>query len=374
MLNREFDLNNLIKKQRVTIIYGPRRVGKTTLLRSFLSDYPSKYKLDSGDNITTRHIFDSNRFEDLLDYVFGYDLLAIDEAQQIENIGMGLKILVDRKPDLSIIVTGSSSFSIKQNLGEPLTGRKREIVLFPFSQKELLAVYNKFELKEKLDEFLIFGSYPEVALATNVNEKIELLNELVNSYLLKDILSIERIRGSRQLLDLLKLLAFQVGNEVSINELAAQVHLDTKTVHKYIDLLEKSFVIQRLTPFNRNLRKEISKKNKYYFLDNGIRNGVILQFNKLRDRNDSGQLFENFMVMERLKRNSNSRIFLNSYFWRTFDKKEIDLIEEKDGLLSAFEFKWSINKKYRAPKDWSESYPGSSFEVISQDNYLDFIL
>ncbi|MHC1738728.1 MAG: ATP-binding protein [Ignavibacteriaceae bacterium] len=374
MLNREFDLSNLIKKQRVTIIYGPRRVGKTTLLKSFLSNYPLKYKLDSGDNITTRHIFDSNRFEDLLDYVSGYDLLAIDEAQQIENIGMGLKILVDQKPDLSIIVTGSSSFSIKQNLGEPLTGRKREIVLFPFSQRELLAKYNKFELKEKLDDFLIFGSYPEVALTTNVNEKIELLNELVNSYLLKDILTIDRIRGSRQLLDLLKLLAFQVGNEVSINELATQVHLDTKTVQKYIDLLEKSFVIQRLTPFNRNLRKEISKKNKYYFLDNGIRNGVILQFNKLKDRNDYGQLFENFMVIERLKRNSNSRIFLNSYFWRTFDKKEIDLIEERDGLLSAFEFKWNSNKKYLAPKDWSASYPGSSFEIISQDNYFDFIL
>ena len=316
MLQRDFNLNSLVQSGKVLVIYGPRRTGKTTILRNYLNNCGLKYKLDSGDDIRTASILGSRNFESILEYAAGYDLIAIDEAQQIKNIGMGLKIIVDNIPNIKVIATGSSSFDIKQNIGEPLTGRKREITLYPFSQKEMLAKYNKFELREKLNDFLVFGSYPDAALAETRNEKIEILVELVNSYLLKDILALENLRASKQLVDLLKLLAFQVGSEVSLNELATQVSLDVKTVQKYLDILEKSFVIKRLTSFSRNLRKEVSTKSKYFFVDNGIRNGIILSFNKIEDRDDKGKLFENFLMIERIKKNSNNRLHYNSYFWR----------------------------------------------------------
>lgn len=374
MIKRKFELSELIKRQKVLVIYGPRRVGKTTLLREFLTRTELKYKLESGDNIRTQEVFNSQDFELINNWAQGYDLIALDEAQQIKNIGMGLKILVDNNPDLFIIATGSSSFSLSQQIGEPLTGRKKTLQLHPFSQEELLNKYNQYELKEKLEEFLIFGSYPEVVTAGKQTEKIEILQELVNSYLLKDILSLENIRGSKSLHDLLKLLAFQVGSEVSMNELSNNLKIDVKTVGRYIDLLEKGFIIRRHNSFSRNLRNEIAKKSKYYFLDNGIRNGVILQFNQLKDRNDTGALFENFMIMERNKYLSNNSFLVNSYFWRTYNKHEIDLIEERDGKLSAFEFKWSMDAKVKEPKDFLNEYAGSDFKVINQANYLDFIL
>ncbi|MFA5804590.1 MAG: ATP-binding protein [Melioribacteraceae bacterium] len=374
MIKRYFEIDNLLQNQKVLVIYGPRRVGKTTLLKNYLTGFPQKYKLDSGDNISVQHILSSQDFVLIKDYAQGYDLIAIDEAQQIKNIGMGLKILVDNNPNLKIIVTGSSSFDLSQKIGEPLTGRKRTITLYPFSQQELLAKYNKFELKEKLDEFLIFGSYPEVITTETRSEKIEVLNELVNSYLLKDILAIENIRGSKSLFDLLKLLAFQVGSQVSLNELSTQLKIDVKTVGRYIDILEKGFVIKRLSAFSRNLRNEVAKKSKYYFWDNGIRNAVILQFNQLKNRNDVGQLFENFMMLERIKYLSNNFIHTQSYFRRTYSGQEIDLIEEREGKLLAFEFKFSETASVRAPKDFLNEYIDSKFSVVNTKNYLDFIL
>ena len=374
MLQRDINLNSLVRSGKVLVIYGPRRTGKTTILRNYLNNCGLKYKLDSGDDIRTASILGSRNFESILEYAAGYDLIAIDEAQQIKNIGMGLKIIVDNIPNIKVIATGSSSFDIKQNIGEPLTGRKREITLYPFSQKEMLAKYNKFELREKLNDFLVFGSYPDAALAETRNEKIEILVELVNSYLLKDILALENLRASKQLVDLLKLLAFQVGSEVSLNELATQVSLDVKTVQKYLDILEKSFVIKRLTSFSRNLRKEVSTKSKYFFVDNGIRNGIILSFNKIVDRDDKGKLFENFLMIERIKKNSNNRLHYNSYFWRTIDKKEIDLIEDKDASLNGYEFKFSPGKQYKIPKAWMEAYPNSPVEIVTSENYLEFLL
>ena len=373
MLKRFYNLDKLIKKGKVLILYGPRRVGKTTLVNDFLSKTNLKYKLDSGDNIRVQQILSSQDFDKILDYTSGYQLLAIDEAQQISNIGMGLKILVDQNPNLIIIATGSSSFDLSQKVGEPLTGRKKIIILYPFSQLELLDIYNKYELKEKLENFLIFGSYPDVVLAKNRNEKIEFLEELVNSYLLKDILTLEKIKSSQQLLDLLKLIAFQVGSLVSLNELAKQIKLDVKTVARYLDILEKSFIIKKVTGFSRNLRKEIVKKSKYYFLDNGIRNAVISQFNKLTDRNDVGFLFENFMFSERLKNNAYKNKFGSIYFWRTYDGQEIDLIEERDGNLIGFEFKWSSKSKEKTPKDWKMNYPDASYKIINKENYLKFL-
>ena len=373
IIKRSINLEKLAKKGRTAVIYGPRRAGKTTLLQAFLAGSGKKYKLDSGDNRKTREIMSSEDFDKITGYAAGYEIVAIDEAQKIPGIGQGLKILTDQSPELSVIATGSSSFELSQQIGEPLTGRKRTVILFPLSQIEMLAKYNKFELKERLAEFLVFGSYPEVAIAKTRREKIEALEEINNSYLLRDIFSLEKIKGSKQLSDLLKLVAFQVGHEVSLNELAAQVKLDVKTVDRYLDLLEKSFVLKKLTAFSRNLRGEIATKNKYYFLDNGIRNAVISQFNDLENRNDTGQLFENFLVMERLKANAAKKRVGSAYFWRSYSGEEVDYIEERNGKLAGYEFKWAKNKA-KKPKLWLGAYPGAEWKVINKDNYLDFVL
>ena len=372
MIKRFYDFKNLIKKQKVLVIYGPRRIGKTTLLNDFLSQTKLKYKLDSGDNIKTQQILSSQDFSLMSEYAAGYELIAIDEAQQIPNIGLGLKILIDQIPGLIIIATGSSSFDLAQQIGEPLTGRKITKILYPISQIELLARNNKFELKEKLEEFLIFGSYPEVITAKTRSEKIVVLEEITNSYLLKDVLSLEKVRNAKPLLNLLKLIAFQVGSEVSLNELATQVKLDVKTVDRYLDILEKAFVIKRIGALSRNLRKEIASKCKYYFFDNGVRNAVISQFNSLSDRNDAGALWENFIVMERIKKQTYQLIYSNNYFWRTYDQKEIDWVEERDGKLYGYEIKWG-NKKHKEPKLWKETYDNAEFKIINQNNYLDFV-
>lgn len=367
------NLENYLRAGKVLIIYGPRRVGKTTLLENFLAQTNLKYKIDSGDNIRTREILGSQDFQKILPYLENYELIGIDEAQQIPGIGLGLKIIVDQKPQIKVIATGSSSFDLANQIGEPLTGRKRTLTLYPISQLELLEIYNHFELKEKLEEFLVFGSYPEVLTTSGKKEKIEIVEEIVNSYIFKDILALERIKGPQVLLNLLKLLAFQIGNEVSLNELGTQLNLDIKTVQRYLDLLEKSFIITRLTGFSRNLRKEIAKKQKYYFLDNGIRNGVISQFNGFENRNDIGQLWENFLITERIKKREYKNIYGTSYFWRTYDQQEVDMIEEREGKLFGYECKWSAKKNNAAPKDWLKAYSNATFEIITPENYLDFI-
>jgi predicted AAA+ superfamily ATPase len=366
------DLNKYLKSNKALIIYGPRQVGKTTLLQNFLAATKLKYKLDSGDNIQTQHILGSQNFNLIREYAQGYELVAIDEAQRIKNIGLGLKIIVDQMPGIKIIATGSSSFELSGQVGEPLTGRKITLTLYPVSQIELSNLYNPYEIKNKLEEWLIFGSYPEVVAAANKTEKIKLLEEIVQAYLLKDILNLERVRSSKMLLDLLRLLAFQVGSEVSLTELARQIGIDYKTVARYLDLFEKSFVIYNLRGFSRNLRKEITKKSKYYFYDNGVRNAVISNFNKLELRNDTGMLWENFLFIERLKKRTYQSIYANNYFWRTWDQKEIDLVEEREGKLFGYEFKWG-RKSLKPPKEWGKAYPDSEFAIISQENYLEFI-
>lgn len=369
------NLQKYLKTQKVLVIYGPRRIGKTTLLKNFLDKTDLKYKLDSGDNIRTQQILSSQDFSQILEYARGYDLITIDEAQHIPNIGMGLKIIVDQVPGIKIIATGSSSFELSNQIGEPLTGRKIVLKLFPIAQMELLDKYNKFELKEKLAEYLIFGSYPEVITAQSKTEKITYLEEIINSYLLKDILSFERIKGSEVLLNLLKLLAFQIGNLVSLTELATQLKINVRTVERYINLLEKNFIILHLGGFSRNLRKEIVKKNKYYFWDNGIRNAIISQFNSLDLRNDIGSLWENFLIIERIKKRAYKNIYSNSYYWRTHDGQEIDLVEEREGRLFVYEFKWGgLDKKIVLPTDWKKNYLNSTFEIITPKNYLDFIV
>jgi len=373
MLTRYYNsLKSILPENRVLIIYGSRRVGKTFLLNHLLRSSGFHYKIDSGDNIRIKEILGSGDFKLLSEYVAGYDLIAIDEAQEVSDIGLGLKILVDNHPDLKLIATGSSSFDLSQKIGEPLTGRKRILTLFPFAQGELLLQQNPFELKERLPEFLVFGTYPEVVLAGSKQEKTEILEELVGSYLLKDILSLENIRNPKVLFHLLKLLAFQVGNLVSINELAKQLHVDGKTVSRYLDLLEKTFILFRIGSYSSNPRKEITKKNKYFFFDNGIRNGLIMQFGDLENRNDIGQLWENFMVSEFYKKNSYLKLFQQFYFWRNYNSSEIDLIVEKDGKLETFEFKWA-KRTARLPKDFEKKYGTTPLRIINKDNYLDYL-
>lgn len=368
------DLNPFLKTNHALIIYGPRRVGKTTLLENFLKETSLKYKLDSGDNIRIQDLLSSQDFPQIIEYAKDYELIVLDEAQIIPNIGMGIKILVDQIPNIKVIATGSSSFDLANQVGEPLTGRKTTLTLYPISQLELLFEHNKYDLKQKLEEYLIFGSFPQVITAKTKEAKIQVLEELVGSYIFKDILNLQKIKGSKVLLDLLKLLSFQIGNEVSLNELSASLSIDVKTVRRYLDLLEKSFIIHRLTAFSRNLRSEITSKSKYYFLDNGIRNAVVSQFNALNSRNDLGQIWENFLITERLKKRSYKHIHGYSYFWRTYEQREIDLVEERGGKLFPHEIKWSKKNKVYAPKDWTASYPqAEKLSVITPDNYLDFI-
>lgn len=367
------DPGTLIEAGKVLIIYGARRVGKTTLVKEWLKNTSLKYRYESGDNIRIKNLLGSGDFDIIKEFASGYDIIVIDEAQQIPDIGKGLKILVDEIPDLRIIATGSSSFDLLQQVGEPLTGRKRTVKLFPVAQKELIAEMNRYELKENLENYLVFGSYPEVLMSKSKKEKTRVLNELVETYLLKDVLSFERIKNSALLFKLLKLLAFQVGNIVSLNEIARQLGINVKTVGRYIDLLEKSFVIYHVGSFSGNLRKEIVKKNKYYFYDNGIRNAVILQMNGLEDRNDIGALWENFLMTERIKKFNYEEVYYNCYFWRNYHGNEIDLLEEHNGTLNAYELKW---KKTKAgiPNDFVKKYGNPGFAIIHSANYPDFVL
>lgn len=368
------DLTPHIRPNKALIIFGPRQAGKTTLLKDYLDGQKGKikYKLESGDDIIVQEAIGSQDFAKIKKYAKGYELIAIDEAQKIKNAGWGLKIMVDEIPGIKIIATGSSSFELAGQVGEPLTGRKINLTLYPVSQMELRNLYNNYELESRLEEFMVYGSYPEVVANDDVDEKRRILNEIVGSYLLKDILEMEKVKGSKVLLDLLRLLAFQVGNEVSLSELGRQLGLDYKTVERYLDLFEKSFIIYNLRGFSRNLRKEITKKSKYYFLDNGIRNAIIANFNPFNLRDDVGALWENFMFMEMIKSGSYKNRYANRYFWRTWDQKEIDYIEEREGRLFAYEFKW--NNKAKPPKEFLETYPNAEFKTINKENYLDFIL
>ena len=373
ILPRAIHLASLCTAGKALIIYGPRRAGKTTLLKSYLDSCGLHYRLETGDDIHLRHLLGSSDVGRITSFAAGYDVVAIDEAQQIEDVGMGLKILVDHCPGLRVIATGSSSFDLAGAVGEPLTGRKRTVILYPISQMELSGSLNDFDLRRRLEEFLVFGAYPDVVTAVGVKEKTVLLEELAHSYLLKDVLALERIRASRTLVDLLKLVAFQVGSEVSLSELATQVRLDVKTVGRYLDILEKAFVIVRIGGFSRNLRREITSKAKYYFLDNGVRNAVIGQYNPLDSRNDIGALWENFIVSERLKRRAYAGIYGTCHFWRTYAGQEIDYVEERDGGVFGYECKWSPARRVKPPRAWLDSYPEASFALVTPDNYLDFV-
>ena len=369
------DLNPLVMPKRVIVIYGPRRVGKTTMVNNFLESYRKNEHIlhTCGDSRSDSELLSSQNPTLLLDRTAGYDIIFIDEAQRIPQIGLGLKILIDRRPELIIIVTGSSSLDLSGKLGEPLTGRQVPLRLFPLSIGELRFSMNDYEIKHNLEDLLIFGMYPEIRTASSGKQKQFILNELVDAYMLKDILELERLKKPQLLTNLLSLIALQVGSEVSLNELSRSLKVDIKTVERYLDLLEKCFVLYRLHGFSRNLRNEVTRTGKYYFYDTGIRNAVIQNFHPLSMRNDIGSLWENFMIMERLKTRTYNALYARDYFWRTWEKQEIDLIEDHGGRLHAWEFKWSPRKKPSVPKVFIETYPGSAYECVTPENFLEFI-
>lgn len=363
-----------LSPKRALIIYGPRRVGKTTLLHRYLTDPATRHPRvfsSTGDDFALRELFRSEKLKDILDFARPYDLIAIDEAQHVPSIGLGIKMIIDAFPEKTVILTGSSSFDLARETGEPLTGRHFTLTLLPLSQGEMVA--SPFELKNALSDFLIYGAYPEVLLEPDKEKKAKILSELVSSYLFKDMLAFERIRSPHLLTDIVKCLAFQVGSEVSLNEIARTVKTDAKTVTRYVDVLEKMFVIKKVRGFSRNLRNEISKKAKYYFVDNGIRNAVIAQFNDLSLRDDIGALWENFIFMELSKQSVIEERLDTYYFWRTHTGAEIDIIKESSGILSAIECKWSgVSKK--PPARWRTAYPDTSFTTINRENYLEYLL
>lgn len=371
LIIRTLSLEKHLERGKVLILYGARQVGKTTLIKTLLENTSWRYAFHTGDDIPFATDFGKCDLRILRNMADGLDLLVIDEAQKIERIGTALKLLVDHFPDLYIIVTGSSSFDLANSAEEPLTGRKNVLTLYPLSFPEIKSNKTAWQAGRNLEELLIYGTYPEVASLDSFRVKENRITEIKNSYLIKDILEFQLLKRSQVVLDLLKLLAFQIGSEVSTVELGKQLGLDNKTVQRYLDLLEKSFVLVSLHGFSRNLRKEVSKMKKYYFMDLGIRNAVIANFNSLNLRNDAGQLWENYMILERIKRNSYSEKKANYYYWRTYDQKEIDLIEESGGRLRGFEFKWGLTKKVKEPKEWAATYENATWEVITPDNFLD---
>lgn len=370
---RKQSIAKAIYPKRALIIYGPRRVGKTTLMNAYLSSQSEKKIFSTtGDSLAIRELFSSQSLDKLREFSDLYDIIAIDEAQQIPCIGIGIKMILDVTPEKQIILTGSSSFDLANQIGEPLTGRHFTLQLFPLAQSEMQA--SRFELKEALENFLVYGAYPEIMLATNNNDRERILTELVSSYLYKDILAFDNVRSSDLVRDLARLIAFQVGNEVSLHEIAVALKVDPKTVARYLDLLEKMFVIRKVRGFSRNLRNEISKKAKYYFLDNGVRNAIIGQFQPLPMRNDIGALWENFIFTEFLKRDGIAEQNAQMYFWRTHQGAEVDIIREYQGKIEAIECKWSPEAKVKKSKVFATTYPEAIRQVVHRENYLDTLI
>ncbi|HEY9561680.1 MAG TPA: ATP-binding protein [Anseongella sp.] len=362
------------KVNKVQVIVGPRRVGKTVLLQKIANSIKEKVLLLNGEDITTSELLERRSIENYRRLLNDYQVLMIDEAQAIPEIGKILKLIVDEIKGIEIFITGSSAFDLKNRLGEPLTGRQFTYHLFPLAQMELSHHENLIETKARLEERLIFGSYPELLDYPAEKDKVAYLNEVVSSYLLKDILTLDGLRNTGKLHDLLKLIALQLGSEVSMDELGKQLSMSKNTVESYLDLLTKVFVIYKAPGFSRNLRKEVRKSSKWYFTDNGIRNILISNTNPLKYRNDQGDLWENYLLGERVKYQAYTRMLSNNYFWRTYDQQEIDWIEDRNGTLNAYEIKWKTGKKVKPPIAWQKGYPDATFKVIDPENYLDWIM
>ncbi|MCF6307390.1 MAG: ATP-binding protein [Flavobacteriaceae bacterium] len=357
-------------KGKAIILLGPRQVGKTTLLKNIAANKSDVLWLNA-DNFEIQALFDiasASRFKSIIKNA---KTVIIDEAQSIKDIGLKLKIIIDEFKEVQLIATGSSAFDLANELNEPLTGRKFEFQMFPISFEEMVKNTNLLKELNKLSHRMVYGYYPDVII--NENDEKRILKQLADSYLYKDILIWSKIKKSDKIIKLLQALAFQIGNQVSYNNIGNLIGLDSETVEKYIILLEKSFIIYRLNSFSRNLRSELKKSRKIYFIDNGIRNAVIGNYGNLTLRNDVGALWENFIVSERKKYLDYNNIYANTYFWRTKTQQEIDYIEEIDGQIYAYEFKWNTHKKVKIPKSFTTAYPNAITKIITPENYHEFI-
>ncbi|MDN3643168.1 ATP-binding protein [Lutimonas halocynthiae] len=361
-------INTKIGSGKAIILIGPRQVGKTTLIRNLIED--KKHLFLDADDPTVRSILNNPNTEQIRSIIGSNKIVFIDQAQRISGIGLTLKIITDQFKDVQLLVSGSSSFDLSRELNEPLTGRKWEYELYPISWKEFEDYHGYLISEQQLENRLLYGLYPDVL--NNPGEEKEILKQLVSSYLYRDILAYSNIRKPEVLEKLVQALALQIGSEVNYNELAQIVGVDKNTVSSYIDILQKGYVIFKLDSFSRNLRTEIKKNKKIYFYDNGIRNMVLGNFNSLDLRSDTGALWENFLISERLKQNTYKNKFTKMYFWRTKQQQEVDLVEEVDGIITGFEFKWNAKKKIRLPKTFVNEYNANE-ELINRNNFRKFV-
>lgn len=367
-------LETLLVPNKVLILLGARRVGKTQLIRTYLEQHPEIKALQlNGDDVLDARLLEERSVANYQRLLNGMELLVIDEAQNIPEIGLTLKLIVDQIPGIRVLATGSSMFDLSNRLGEPLVGRKNTLFLYPLAQLELNKIENYKETQENLEQRLLYGSYPELEQYADTAEKQRYLNAIINDYLLKDILTFDGIRNSSKIYDLLRLVALQLGKEVSLQELGNQLLLSKNTVERYLDLLSKVFVLFKVEGFSKNLRKEITKTSRWYFYDNGIRNALIANFNPLSMRIDTGELWENYLAAERLKKQAYTEMQVRNYFWRTYDQQELDWLESTGDHLAAFEFKWNADKKSKLPKAFEKAYPKANYQLVNRSNYLDFI-
>jgi uncharacterized protein len=362
-----------LQPNKVVVLLGARRVGKTKLLEELISNLQEKYIFLNGDDIQTHQLLEVQSTANFKRFLGETKFLIIDEAQEIPSIGKKLKLMVDTIPDLKILITGSSAFEINNQIGEPLVGRMKTISLFPIAQIEFSKKENYLETIGNLESRLLFGSYPEVSNIINIEEKVEYLKELVNNQLLRDILAFEGIKKRDKIISLLQIVAFRVGSELSLEKIGNELQISKNTVEKYLDLFSKVFIMYNVSGFSKNRDNEITKMKKWYFFDNGIRNAIINSFNPLNMREDAGKLWENYLNSERIKKLSYQENHVFDYFWRTHTKQEIDRIEVKNEQIAAFEYKYG-KAKTKIPTEFAKSYPDASFEVINQENYLDYIL
>lgn len=373
MIERKLD--KIIKKQlfkgKVIVIVGPRQVGKTTLLGELVRKSDKRVLALNCDEPEVQTMLTNTNVAKLRAIIGNNELLVIDEAQKVDNIGLTLKLIVDNIKSVQVVASGSSAFELRSRLNEPLTGRKFEYQMFPISSSEIIDTFGLMEERRTLENRLVYGSYPDIVM--HPEEARQYLTDLAQSYLYKDILSLDSIRKPQLLDKLLQALAFQIGSEVSTNELARTLQTDGKTIDKYIDLLEKCYVVFRLGGLSRNLRTELKRAKKIYFYDNGVRNAIIQQFAPVNLRDDIGALWENFFIAERMKRNHYSGYYCNRYFWRTTLQQEIDLIEESDGAMTAFEMKWNPTKKVLFSKSFTDAYNVKETVVITPDNYMEYL-
>lgn len=365
------NIENKLYKGKVIVILGARQVGKTTLLKQMLRGGDDVLWLN-GDEMDVQRLFDNASADRLLSEFGGKRVVVIDEAQRIKDIGLRLKLVADSDSNVQVVATGSSAFELANKVNEPLTGRKWEYRMFALSYGEMVAHHGKMKENRLLPQRLLYGYYPEVV--TSEGSEIETLKLLTDAYLYKDILSWENIKHPDKLQTLLQALAFQVGSQVSFNELGRMCSMDSKTVERYVNLLEQCYIIFRLPSYSRNLRHELKSSRKIYFYDNGIRNAVIADFRPVEVRQDVGALWENFLIAERMKHNAYSGRWANCYFWRTKQQHEVDYLEEGNGHLSAFEMKWNPAAKAKVPKSFVEAYPESDFRVVTPDNLSEFLL